>query len=254
MKLLLTGAAGRIARALRPPLRERVELLRLADITEVDAEDEREEALAFDLREYERVLAAARGMDALVHLGAIPSEDAFERLLEANIRGTYNVFEAARLGGVRRIVFASSNHATGFYRRRERASPGVRPRPDSLYGVTKVFGEALGSLYADKFALEVVCLRIGSFAQAPPYSRSTLPMWLSPGDAFRLVWAALTAPHVRFEIVYGVSDTGQSWWDNEAAARIGYVAEDAVERERVVEANALHEYQGDAFTDPDRHG
>jgi uronate dehydrogenase len=254
MKLLLTGAAGRIGRALRPTLRERVDLLRVADISEVDPEDEREEALSFDLAEFERVLDAARGMDAVVHLGAIASEDAFERLLEANIRGTYNVFEAARLADVRRVVFASSNHATGFYRRGDRISPSIRPRPDSLYGVTKVFGEVLGSLYADKFGLEVVCLRIGSFAEAPPLGRSTLPMWLSPPDAVRLFWAALTAPQVRFEVVYGVSDTGQSWWDNQGAARIGYVAEDSVECARVAEANALHERQGDVFTDADRHG
>jgi uronate dehydrogenase len=255
MRLLLTGAAGTIGRALRAPLRGRVDLLRVADLGKLEAEDEREEALSFDLAEYERVLDAARGMDAVAHLGAIPAEDAFGRLLEANVRGTYNVFEAARVAGVRRVVFASSNHATGFSPRAERISPAHRPRPDSLYGVTKVFGEALGSLYADKFGLEVVCLRIGSFATEPPYESPALPMWLSPGDAFRLVWAALTAPEVAFEIVYGVSDTGQSWWDNVAAARrIGYVARDAADRERVRQADARHELQGEPFTARERHG
>jgi uronate dehydrogenase len=170
--------------------------------------------------------------------------------LEANIRATHNVFEAARLAGVRRVVYASSNHATGFYRRDERASPADRPRPDTLYGVTKVVGEALGSLYADKFGLEVVALRIGAFAAEPP-DGANRPMWISSGDMSRLVWAALTAPDVRFEIVYGVSATGQDWWDNEAAAsRIGYAPQDAI---GIGEAGD-RAFQGGDFTSRNYHG
>ena len=253
MRILLTGAAGNIGKVLRAPLRERADLLRLADTKDIAAESDREDARVVDLAERDAVPPLMEGIDAVVHLAGIPSEDEFDRLVEANVRATYNVFEEARLAGVRRVVYASSNHATGFYHRSERISPADRPRPDSLYGVTKLFGEALGSLYADKFGLEVVALRIGGFAEEPPVGRPTLPMWISTGDLFRLVWAALTAREVHFEIVYGVSRTGSTWWDNaEAARRIGYEPRDEFDA-------AVHErdewlYQGEGFTRRDLHG
>ena len=249
MRVLLTGAAGQIGRSLRGPLRERVSHLRVADSEPLSAESGREEPLVFDLTSFEPVLEACRGMDAVVHLAGIPTEAAFDRIAEVNLRGTYHVYEAARLAGVRRVVFASSNHATGFYGRDERISPRDPVRPDTLYGVSKVFGEALGSLYADKFGLEVVALRIGAFAGKPPEGLGR-PMWISPGDLFRLVWAALTAPDVRFEIVYGASDTGSRWWDNaEAARRIGYEPSDRIEPR-----DPGPGFQGDPFTATEYHG
>jgi uronate dehydrogenase len=254
VRILLTGAAGTIGTSLRPLLRKRATLLRLVDKEPLDRPGDREEAHAVDLADLDAVEDVMRGMDAVVHLAGIPSEDAFDRLVDANIRATYNVFEAARLARVRRVVFASSNHATGFYRRDERVSPAVRPRPDSLYGATKVFGEALGSLYADKFGLGVVALRIGAFADEPP-SGPSRPMWISPGDTFRLVWAALTAAGIHFEIVYGVSATGARWWDNEeAASRIGYAPLDELQLEGGADAGPAFGRQGDPFTRPDFHG
>jgi uronate dehydrogenase len=251
MRIVLTGAAGLIGRALREPLRERAERVRLVDREAVEPADGREEAFTADLSDLGAARRALAGTEAVVHLAGIPAEDAFERLLEANVRATYNVFEAARLGGVERVVLASSNHATGFYRRDERVSPADRPRPDSLYGVTKVFGEALGSLYADKFGLAVVALRIGAFAAEPPEGPGR-PMWISPGDTFRLVWAALTAPDVRFEVVYGVSATGQTWWENDAAARrIGYAPVDSLDLRGELDGDAP---QGGEFARRDHHG
>jgi uronate dehydrogenase len=253
VQILITGAAGTIGTSLRPPLRERAALLRLVDTEAIGDLAGNEEAVRVDLTDLESAVRAASGTDAVVHLAAIPVEDSFDRLLEANFRATYNVFEAARQTGVRRVVFASSNHATGFYGRDERISPRDPPRPDSLYGVSKVFGEALGSLYADKFGLEVVVLRIGAFGPAPERHGPMLPMWISPGDMSRLVWAALTAPDVRFEIVYGLSRTGSRWWDNaEAARRIGYAPEDEVEM--APPERAEWRFQGFPFTEPDRHG
>ncbi len=222
------------------------------DVEGVRAESEREEARVLDLADAASTREAADGMDAIVHLGAIPTEAAWERLLDANVRATFNVFEAARTTGVRRVVFASSNHATGFYGRGESVSPRDRPRPDSLYGVSKVAGEALGSLYADKFGLEVVALRIGAFSDEPPDGPSR-PMWLSPADAFRLVWAALSARGVGFEIVYGFSKTGATWWDNEAAAqRVGFAAAAALD----LAGGDPHgeRPQGYPYTERDFHG
>lgn len=249
MRVVLTGAAGGIGSALRGPLRERAELVRLVDTEEVEAPAEREEAVVLDLRDLDGLVEAFRGIEAVVHLAAVPAEAAYEEIAEANLRGTFHVFEAARLAGVRRVVFASSNHVTGFYRRDERISPAAPPRPDSLYGASKVFGEALGSLYADKFGLEVVCLRIGAFEREPPEGVSR-PMWLSPDDMTRLTWAALTAPGVHFHVVYGLSRTGSPWWENdEAAARIGYDPRDEIDVDDATGPGR----QGDPFTDDAYH-
>src|ERR671918_2932844 len=143
------------------------------------------------------VRRAMAGVDVVVHLAAIPGEDSFSRLVEANVFGTYNVFEAARQAGVRRVVFASTNHVTGFYPRGEGVGPSDPVRPDSLYAVTKVFGEALGRLYADKWGLEVVCIRIGSFGKRPTTVQA-LGMWLSERDGAQLFTKAVTAPTIGF--------------------------------------------------------
>jgi uronate dehydrogenase len=249
VKIVLTGAAGGIGHDLREPLRARAHLVRLVDVEPVEEPQEREEPLTVDLGDLRGLSAAFRGMDAVVHLAAVPDEQPYEAIAEANLRGAFHVFEAARLEGVRRVVFASSNHVTGFYGRDVTITPSSPPRPDTLYGASKAFGEALGSLYADKFGLEVVCLRIGAYETEPPEG-PTRPMWLSPGDMARLTWAALTAPDIRFHVVYGLSRTGSTWWANgEAAAAIGYRPEDAIDP-----LDPRPGFQGDPFTARDFHG
>lgn len=179
-----------------------------------------------DLVDPEQALEVAADVDVIVHLAAIPHEDAFDRLLDANVVATHNVFEAARRQRVRRVVFASSNHVTGFYRCDQRIRPDAPVRPDTLYGATKAFGETLGRLYADKFGLEVVCIRIGAFG-AQPRSRHALSMWLSRGDAAQLFAKAVVARDIDFLIVYGLSRTSRAYWENpEARSRLGYEPED----------------------------
>src|SRR4029453_2968343 len=112
-------------------------------------------------------------------LGGFSVEGFWETILQANIIGCYNLFEAARRHGVERVVFASSNHAIGFYPRRRRIGIDVAVRPDSRYGVSKAFGEALGALYAFKHGLRVTCIRIGNFGDVP-VDRRRLPIWLPP--------------------------------------------------------------------------
>jgi uronate dehydrogenase len=146
----------------------------------------------------------------------------------ANIVGVHNLYEAARKAGTRRIVFASSNHATGFYRQDQVVSPRDPVRPDGNYGVSKVFGEAVSRFYWDRYGIETVCLRIGS-AFPEPRDRRMLATWLSYHDLERLVVACLTAPVVGHSIVYGMSDNGRVWWDNTPAAHIGYRPEDSSE-------------------------
>jgi len=251
-RVLITGAAGAIGSCLRLGLGPLVDELVLTDVREVEpAAGER--FVQADLTDRDALVQAAEGVDAVVHLGAVPTEARFEDLIGPNLVGTFNVFEAARLSGVSRVVFASSNHATGFYPV-ERTLRGDEPtRPDSLYGVTKVYGEALGRLYVDKFGLDVVCVRIGSFAQRPRQLRE-LATWLSHGDAVRLFTACLSASAVGFRVVYGASANTRRFWDLTPALELGYEPQDDAERYAGEVGGELHEFQGGAFTARDAGG
>jgi uronate dehydrogenase len=142
-------------------------------------------------------------------------------MLQSNIIGTYNLFEAARRHGVERVVFASSNHAVGFYPRSRRIGVNDPVRPDSRYGMSKAFGEAVAALYAFKHGLRVTCIRIGNLTDIPA-DRRRLSIWLKPEDLVALVRIGLEHPDIRYEIFFGVSDNARGWWDNEAAFRYGY--------------------------------
>ena len=223
-KILITGAAGDVGSHLRRELAGRYEL-RLSDIRPVRNLAPGEEFVRGDCASLQDMLRATKGVAAVVHLGGFSVEGPWEVILRANIVGTYNVFEAARRNGARRLVFATSNHAAGFYRRDETIDHRVYPKPDSRYGVSKVFGEALGSLYADKYAMEVVCIRIGNLAPRPVDKRR-LSIWISPRDLAQLVGIAIDRPDIHFEIVYGVSGNKRSWYDNSNAERLGYRPQD----------------------------
>ena len=149
-------------------------------------------------------------------------------ILQSNIVGVYNVFEAARLAGVQRIVMATSNHAVGFYPREQTIDHRVVPRPDSRYGVSKAFSEALASLYADKHGIGFLCVRIGNFG-TQPIDKRRLAIWISPRDLTQLVRIGLEHPELRYEIVYGVSNNRRSWYDNSNAYRLGYQPQDESE-------------------------
>lgn len=227
-RVLITGAAGNIGRSLRAGLRGRYPVLRLLDVAPQQPAKPGEEVLTVDLNDRAATEAALQDVDMVVHLGAIPHEASFDDILDGNIRTTYSVFEGARRAGVRRVVFASTNHVIGFYPRSETVGPDDPVRPDTFYGLSKAFGEALGRLYADKYGLEVVCLRIGSFAERPTTTRE-LSIWLSPRDCVQLVRCCLEAGAVDFAVVYGVSANTRSWWKDDAAAMLGYRPEDNAE-------------------------
>ena len=166
-RVLITGAAGTIGRALREGLRGVYPALRLSDIAPLGAAGPGEEVALADLRELDQVEAIMAGVDAVVHLGGMSVENTWEIVHEANIVGCYHVFEAARRQGVQRVVFASSNHAIGFHRRTARIEDTAAFRPDGDYGLSKLFGEGLGRFYADKHGIACVCLRIGSWQPKP---------------------------------------------------------------------------------------
>jgi uronate dehydrogenase len=224
-RVLITGAAGAIGTVLRPALRDGLAELRLSDVVEVDDLAANETFARADLTDFDAIQRAVAGVDAVVHLGAIPNEAAWDVIAGPNLHGVYHVFEAARRAGVSRIVYASSNHATGMYPEGEPLDGTVAPWPDGLYGASKVFGEALARMYVTRFGMRAVCLRIGSF-KAQPEEERELSTWLSHADGVRLFQAALTAD-VDFAIVYGASANTRRWWP--ADTEIGFAPVDDAE-------------------------
>lgn len=222
--LCITGAAGGIATHLRRELGDRY-ALRLCDLRPVTDLAPHESFVQAELENLGALTEAMRGADAVLHLGGLSMEGAWDEVLSSNIAGGYNAFEAAHRAGVRRFLFASSNHAVGFYRRDEVIDHEVPLRPDSRYGVSKAFGESLGRLYADKYGLEVLCLRIGN-VNPRPLDERRLAIWLSPRDMAQLVAIGVEHPDIRFEVVYGVSGNRRSWYDNRNAHRLGYRPQD----------------------------
>jgi uronate dehydrogenase len=225
-RLLLTGAAGNLGRQLRGALADWADIVRVSDIVTLGVAAPHEETNVVDLADRQAVMHLVEGVDAIVHLGGISIDAPFDDLLEANIRGTYNVYEAARKHGVKRIVFASSNHAVGFHPVTSVLDADAPLRPDCLYGVTKCFGESLSRYYFDRFGLETVCLRIGSSFEQPKNPRM-LVTHLSYRDFIELVRCSLFTNRVGHAIVYGVSDNRTKWVDNTKAAFLGFRPQDS---------------------------
>lgn len=216
--VLLTGAAGRLARSIRAPLREACAELRLSDRVAFEAPGcPVHIGELVNIGEQPKLLA---GVDAIVHFAGYPREADWETLLPSNVIATTRLWEAARQQGVQRIIYASSNHAVGFYPRGQRLDETAPPRPDSRYGLSKVFMEGLASLYADKHGLRGFGLRIGHCAPEPSDERM-LSHWIHPEDLAALVGIGLTADY-HCEIVYGASANSRSWWDNRRAEALGY--------------------------------
>jgi uronate dehydrogenase len=220
-RVLLTGASGGIGRCLHQAFAGRYPRLRLADRVPAAALHASDEVLTGDLLDPAVAAAAVKDIDCIVHLAGIPRENTWDQILPNNIVATITLFEAARAAGVRRIVFASSNHAIGYHDATHALGIDEPVRPDSRYGVSKVFGEALGRLYADKYAMTVACLRIGSFRERPEDARQ-LSTWIGHRDMAELVRCAIEAPDYGFAIVYGVSANTRAKWTSPDAERLGY--------------------------------
>jgi uronate dehydrogenase len=226
-RVLLTGAAGRIGRVMRERLAGKFPVLRVSDIVDLGPARAGEEVETCDLTDAAGMERLCAGVDAVAHFGGCPGEEGWDQLIPANIVGLINLFEAARKQGVDRVLFASSNHAIGLYRRTETLTSASPPRPDGRYGVTKAFGEDLGYAYACKYGVRSFNMRIGTFGATPTDARS-LATWLSHGDMERLVMTGLTADY-RHAIVYGCSRNTRSWWDNSHAYALGYDPRDDAE-------------------------
>ena len=226
--ILMTGAAGRIGSFMRAELAGKYRM-RLSDLKPIRDLRAGETFMRADISNLEDALKITRGVDAVVHFGGQSGENTWERILNANIIGFHNTLEAARRNGVKRFLVATSNHAVGFYRCDQTIDHRVYIKPDSRYGVSKVFNEALASLYADRYGMQMFCMRIGNVNHAP-IDRRRLAIWISPRDMAQLVTIGIEQPDLHFEVVYGVSDNARSWYDNSNALRLGYRPQDRSER------------------------
>ena len=254
-RLLLTGAAGGLGKVLRERLRPYAQVLRLSDIAEMaPAANAQEEVQPCDLSDKQAVHHLVEGVDAILHFGGVSVERPFEEVLGANICGVFHIYEAARRHGVKRVIFASSNHVIGFYKQDEKIDAHSPRRPDSYYGLSKSYGEDMASFYFERYGIETVSIRIGSsFPEAQ--NRRMLSSWLSYDDLTQLIERGLFTPNVGHTVVYGASNNEKVWWDNRLASHLDYQPKDSSEQFRAqVEAQPAPAaddpamvYQGGAF-------
>lgn len=228
-RILLTGAAGGLGQILREALHTHAHIVRSSDIGAMTpSRGEHDEVMPCNLADKAGVAALCKDVDAIVHLGGVSVERPFEEILQANICGTFHVYEAARQHGIKRVVFASSNHVTGFYPQDEELDVHALRRPDGYYGLSKAYGEDMATFYFHRYGIETVSLRIGS-SFPEPRNRRMLSTWLSYGDLEHLVARALLADKVGHTVVYGVSANRDLWWSNRHAAHLGYAPQDSSE-------------------------
>jgi uronate dehydrogenase len=221
-KVALSGASGAIGTVLRPRLVERGIDLRSAGGTKpLQALSAAEEVMHGDLRDPAVVDRLLNGVDVLIHMAGTSVERPLPEISENNLRGLYEVYEGARRNGVRRVVFASSNHAFGMHSVKDKLRLDAPFRADGLYGLSKVWGEAMARMYWDKHGIEGISLRIGSALEKPTQFRH-LSTWLGHDDLVRLIMCCIEAPRIGYMAVWGVSDNTRSYWDQTGSERLGY--------------------------------
>lgn len=220
-RVLLTGAAGKVAAVLRPYLLARFDELVLTDRWQPKDIAKNEHFVMADLLDPEQALTACKDIDAIVHLAGLPGEGNWDDVFDMSMRPTANILETAQVAGVERFVFASSNHVIGYYPRSQRLGGGEKVLPDSRYAVAKVFGEAALALYADKYAMKCFSIRIGTVIDRPRILRE-LATFHHPEDLAQLIAIGVNHPDIRNDIVWGISDNKRSWWDNSRATALGY--------------------------------
>ncbi len=244
-RILLTGAAGNLGQVLRPRLKAYCSTLRVSHRKEFGPAHAGEEVVIASLENADEMMALLDGVDAVVHMGGVSTEQPWEPILAGNI-----------------IIFASSNHATGFYKQSETIPPTVKPKPDGFYGLSKAFGENVGQMYWNRWGIETLSVRIGS-SFPEPVDRRMLATWLSYDDLERVVVAGFTAPIIEHTGIYGMSDNQTTWWDNTPAKHVGYrpldssdIFKDAAEakQQTIDVTDPVAIYQGGGFVKATPHG
>ena len=228
-KILITGASGHLGGMLFKSLANLgYKKLVGTDLKKKNIEKNQKFIFA-NLKNLKEITKITKGVHAIIHFGAIPIEDTQSNILQNNIIGTYNLFEAARINKVKRIIFASSNHAIGFHRRTTKLNQFSNQRPDSHYGLSKAFGEELSRFYADKFNIKSMCIRIGSCLRVPE-DRRHISTWISYRDLTQLVNIGIKNKVIHHEIVYGASQNKKTWWNNLRAHQLGYRPVDSADK------------------------
>ena len=235
LRIGITGGAGKVGTALRRVLSPRFASVRVIDLVAPAELHANETFVIADMSDLAALTPAVAGLDGIIHLAGLNTERDLAQTLQVNVLGASNLYEAARLSGIKRVVLGSSNHAMGFYRRDERIGAYDQMRPDTLYGLSKCWAELTGGLYYDKAGIRTLSIRIGN-AQERPTSPRSLEIWISPGDLAQLCVIGLTHPEVDCTIVYGVSAGGGSWYDNSEAERLGYRPADLIRDHAAPEA------------------
>lgn len=260
-RLLITGASGGLGTALRPLLAHLADDIRVSDMVEITDALPHEEVVICNLADKGAVQDLVDGCDGVLHFGGKSIEGTWDVIRTSNIDGVVNLYEAARKTGKPRILFASSNHAIGFYPQTETLDADSPTRPDSYYGVSKVFGEAIASMYHDKFAIETACVRIGS-SFPEPVNHRMLSTWLSYADFVRLIERVFAVPKLGCPIIYGASANDAAWWDNRKVAHLGWTPQDNSEGFRAKLDAAMDQpgpddptvlFQGGTFASGDIH-
>ena len=239
-KILITGAAGLCGTVLYDGLLKRGYRIISCDKQTLPSNAAKKINLKvnkkikkIDLRNFKSLIKITKGIDAAIHFGGIPrhtsKEDIYYKILDNNISGTYNLFEACRINKVKRIIFASSAHVIGFHNRKKKIDEKCTLRPDSHYAVSKCFGEALASLYSDKYNIKTMSIRIGSVLPKPTDERF-LSTWISFRDLVHLVDVGLQSLKLHCSVVYGISKNKRSWWKNTSAYKLGYKPKDNAEK------------------------
>lgn len=228
-KLVLTGAAGQLGSRLRAPLLKMCEELVSTDqVDDIGTLLDGESYVKADLANLDSMVDLLQGADMVVHFGAIGDEAPWDDILQSNIIGAYNVWEAAYRNGVKRVVYASSVHAVGMHKKTDTIGLDAPHRPDTYYGLAKCFSEDLASLYWDKRGIESVCMRI--FSCAPATNARSVGTWLSYDDLIHMVERSVDSPVVGFSIVYGISDNDRAVVDNTKARHLGFRPKDNAEQ------------------------
>jgi uronate dehydrogenase len=254
--VLLTGASGLLGRLLAGRLGALGWRLRLTDVKDFpDAVPPGASFTRLDLEDHEAVMAVAEGCKFILHFGGVSTEQSFEAILGANLRGTFHIYEAARREKAR-VVYASSVHVIGMYERSVKLDHDCQLRPDGFYGLSKAYGEMLARMYWEKHKIESVLIRIGSTLPKPTNERF-LATWLSHDDFVSLIACSRTAEHVGCAIVWGASDNSRSFWRHDARDTIGWTPADSSDDYlaealgRVTKDEVAERFQGGVFVSVD---
>jgi uronate dehydrogenase len=225
-RILMTGAAGGLGRRLRDRVQEFADIVRLSDMVDFGPAREGEEVVLCDLANRDDVFKMCEGVDAILHFGGVSTEVEFEPIMNGNILGMVNLYEAVHKLGIRRVVFASSNHTMGMYPTTTRVDASMPTRADGYYGLSKVWGENLSRFYWDRFGIETVCLRIG-YCFPEPTTHRQMCTWLALDDLVQLLRRSLVTPRVGHTIAFGVSDNPGKWWDDRLSNHLGYAPQES---------------------------